>query len=172
MDTSGPQARPPLSSVSCPSPPGPHALLSKDITPPAKNSSSISLKDWQELCERMRTMLGATLSSWKYFSSEERLWQSARQMQLILKKPMSTGKLTLIRGLLTGTRKRVCQKGIRKMKDISQTSLFQSLTATTPSMSPPHTSNSTAGTVWGLWGSANLFTNIKFSPLMHYHQQR
>ena len=163
---------PPMSSVSYPSPTGPHVPLLKDMTPPVESSSSTLPKHWQKLCKRMRTTLGATTSSWRYSSSKERLWQSMRWMQLTLKKPTSTGRPTLIRGLLTGTRKRGGWKGMRKMKDTSQISSSQSLTAITQSMSSPHILSSMACTAWGLWGSVNLSTGMNYSPPMHHHQWR
>ena len=59
----------------------PSALLSKGTTPTVTNSSS-SHKDWMELCERMRTTPSKTANNLKYSDSKEKLWQSARHMQL------------------------------------------------------------------------------------------
>ena len=54
----------PLKSlVSCYSPPDPYMLLSKGMIPPAEKNSSTLTKDWQELCERTRKSVAATMNN-------------------------------------------------------------------------------------------------------------
>ena len=70
--------QPPANSVSYPSPPDLCALLSKDMNPLVKSNSSTLPKDWQELHKRMQRSLRATMNSWKYSGSKQKIWQSVR----------------------------------------------------------------------------------------------
>ena len=75
------------------------------MNPLAKSNSSTLPKDRQELHKRTQKSLGETMNSWKYSSSEQKIWKSMRQMQLTLKKPTNTGRQTMTKDLLTGTKR-------------------------------------------------------------------
>ena len=76
-------------SVSYSSLPDQYAPLPKGIGPQEERSFSLSHKDWQELCERIKKSAATIKNNLKYSASEKRTWQSMKCMQLTWKKPTS-----------------------------------------------------------------------------------
>ena len=70
----------------------------------------------------------------------------------------------MIKGSATGIRRSKDQKGMKRMKDTSQTSSSQSLMVTTPYMSLPASSNMTAYTAWALPVSVSPSTGRSCFP--------
>ena len=136
------------SSVSCSSPPVQYALLSKGTGLQEERNSSSLHKDWLELCAKIKKSAVTTKNSLKYSSSEAKIWQNARHMQLIWKKPMNIGKKTLTEEMQSGRGEDKHQKDMRRTKATSLISSSQSLMAITPCMSLPPTSSWMASTAW------------------------
>ena len=157
--------RPPMSLVSCSFPLNQCALLLKGTAPQEERNSSSLHKDWQELHERIKKSDATIKSNWKYSASKERIWQSVRCMQLIWKKPTSTGRKTQIGETLPGIERHKGWRGMKKMKDMSLISSSQSLTVTTPSTSLPPISNKMDCTAWALLALMSPSTDTSYSHI-------
>ena len=131
----------PPSSVSYSSPPIQYVPLSKDIDHQEGRSSSSSHKDWQELHAKIKKLAATIKNNLRYSSSEGKIWQNVRCMQLTWKQPTNTGRKTWTEGMWSGSKRVGDQRATRKTKDMFLISSFQSLTETTPCMSLPCTSN-------------------------------
>ena len=142
--------------------PSPCMLLLKDIGTPGGRNSSSSLTDWLELRAKIKKSAATIKNDSRSSNNEAMIWQSAKWTQLAWKKPISTGPETLTRGMQSGKEEGKHQRDMRKMKDTSLISSFQSPMVTTPCMSSPPTSNWTASTAWALSVSMSPSTGMNF----------
>ena len=155
----------PWSSVSCNSLLALYVPLLKDTGPWVGRSSSSSCTDWLELHKKIKKSAVTIKNSLKYLSNEVRSWQSMRRMQLIWKKPTSTGWRTPTEGMQSGREEDKHWKGMRKTKGMSSTSSSPSLMVTTPCMYSPPISNWMGYTAWVLSASMNPSIGMSSSHL-------
>ena len=150
-------------SVSSSSPLDQCVPLLKDTGHQVGRNSSSSHKDWQELCEKIKSATTIKNNS-RPSNNEAMIWQSMRCMQLTWKKPMNIGRKIPTEGMQNGKEEDRHLRSMRKMKATSLISSSQSLMAITPCMSLPPTSKWTGSTAWALSASTSPSTGTNSFP--------